>query len=170
MEHIQWEQCGLDSRETKMIHLVSIRAKWIAARIFPHASTTKALCAFQWGMNPDSNLSTMSDVPDVINCSFTDGGISPTSDCNGASGYWSAVDAVEAAGIAVIWSAGNDGPNAKTISPPKNRNVTNVNFFTVGASTEDIVIIGLKILAVAVPHDVSMKILLCTNRKLLPPT
>ncbi len=132
--HTMGTMCGLDSRETKNDTFgVAFGAKWIAARIFPHASTTKALCAFQWGMNPDSNLSTMSDVPDVINCSFTDGGISPTSDCNGASGYWSAVDAVEAAGIAVIWSAGNDGPNAQTISPPKNRNVTNVNFFTVGA-------------------------------------
>ncbi len=108
-------------------------AHWIAAKTLtqlPH--TSHSLAAFQWAANPDSNVNTMDDVPDVINCSWYDPNVSGT-ECTGASGYYSAVDALEALGIAVVFSAGNFGPGPSTITPPKNRLTTGTNFFSVGA-------------------------------------
>ncbi len=113
---------------------VAPSALWIASPTIdvgfsPHTSYT--LKAFQWAADPDSNLGTSNDVPDVISNSYQDPNVSAT-ECSGASGYWTAVDALEAIGTAVIWSAGNSGSGASTITPPKNRITTNVNFFAVG--------------------------------------
>lgn len=108
-------------------------ARWIAAKtlnLSPHTSRT--IAAFQWAANPDSNINTMDDLPDAINCSWYDPNVSGT-ECSGASGYYATIDAVEALGIAVIFSAGNFGPGPSTITPPKNRITTGVNFFSVGA-------------------------------------
>jgi subtilisin family serine protease len=109
-------------------------ALWIASPTIdvgfnPHTSYT--LRAFQWAADPDSNPSTSNDVPDVISNSYQDPNVSSTQ-CSGAAGYWAAVDALEAIGTAVVWSAGNAGPSAQSVTPPKNRITTNVNFFAVG--------------------------------------
>lgn len=113
---------------------VAFGAQWIASPTIdvgfsPHTSYT--LRAFQWAADPDSNPSTANDVPDVISNSYQDPNVSSTQ-CNGASGYWAVVDALEAIGTAVVWSAGNAGSAAQSITPPKNRITTNVNFFAVG--------------------------------------
>jgi hypothetical protein len=79
-------------------------------------------------MNPDSNSSTTTDMPDAIGNSWTDPDI--TTDC--ASIYVSTLNALEAAGIAVIFSCGNSGPGTSTITKPKNINTNLVNTFTVG--------------------------------------
>lgn len=109
-------------------------AMWIASPTIdvgfsPHTSYT--LRAFQWAADPDSNVNTSDDVPDVISNSYQDPNVSAT-ECSGASGYWDVVDALEAIGTAVVWSAGNAGSAASSITPPKNRITTNVNFFAVG--------------------------------------
>lgn len=54
-------------------------------------------------------------MPDVINNSWYDPDI--TDECSGI--YKTTLDAVEAAGIAVVFSAGNNGSGASTITKPK---------------------------------------------------
>lgn len=131
--HTMGIMAGLDTATSDTFG-VAFGALWIASPTIdvgfsPHTSYT--LRAFQWAADPDSNPSTANDVPDVISNSYQDPNVSSTQ-CNGASGYWAAVDALEAIGTAVVWSAGNAGPGAQTITPPKNRITTNVNFFAVG--------------------------------------
>ena len=98
----------------------------------PISAYLASIAAFQWAANPDSDMTTMDDLPDVINCSWYDPNVSGT-ECSNASGYYSTIDAVEALGIAVVFSAGNFGPGPSTITPPKNRLTTDVNLFSVGA-------------------------------------
>ncbi|MCS7053935.1 MAG: S8 family serine peptidase, partial [Ignavibacterium sp.] len=109
---------------------VAIDAQWIAAKTIcssPH--TSNSIAAFQWAMNPDGNPSTISDMPDAISCSWHDP--NTTNQCTGI--YKQTLDAVEAAGIAVVFSAGNNGPGASTITMPKNINTNEVNVMAVAA-------------------------------------
>lgn len=109
---------------------VAIDAEWIAAKTIcssPH--TSNSIAAFQWAMDPDGNPATTNDMPDAISCSWWDPNIS--NECT--SIYKTTLDAVEAAGIAVVFSAGNSGPNASTITRPKNINTNEVNIFATGA-------------------------------------
>ncbi len=131
--HTMGIMTGLESATSDTFG-VAFGALWIASPTIdvgfsPHTSYT--LRAFQWAADPDSNPSTANDVPDVISNSYQDPNVSSTQ-CNGASGYWAVVDALEAIGTAVVWSAGNAGSGAQTITPPKNRITSNVNFFAVG--------------------------------------
>jgi subtilisin family serine protease len=105
-------------------------AQWIAAGVTdcPGASyPSMNIAAFQWAMNPDSNVATTSDMPDVINCSWRDP--NATNECTGI--YVQTLSAVEAVGIAVVFSAGNSGPNASTVTAPKNINVDEVSVMCV---------------------------------------
>jgi len=108
---------------------VAPNAQWIAARTIcssPH--TSNSIAAFQWAMNPDSNSGTTSDMPDAIGNSWYDPDV--TNECSGI--YKTTLDALEAAGIAVVFSAGNNGSGASTITKPKNINTNPVNVFCVG--------------------------------------
>ena len=105
-------------------------AEWIAAKTIctsPH--TSYSVAAFQWAMDPDGNPSTITDMPDAISNSWYDPDI--TNECSGI--YKTTLDAVEAAGIAVIFSAGNNGPGVSTITKPKNINTNDVNVMCTGA-------------------------------------
>ncbi|MBZ0204480.1 MAG: S8 family serine peptidase [Ignavibacteria bacterium] len=107
-------------------------AFWIAAGVTdcPGASyPSMNIAAFQWAMDPDTNVST-NNMPDVINCSWRDP--SATDECS-TSIYRTVLTNVEAAGIAVVFSAGNSGPGTSTVTPPKNINMDTVNVFCVGA-------------------------------------
>ena len=90
--------------------------------------------AFEWAMNPDGNEETTDDIPDVINNSW---GFDPSweeVDMDQCDSYISDVmDAVEAAGIANVFSAGNNGPDASSIGAPQNYSGTLQNCFTVGS-------------------------------------
>ncbi len=120
---------GLDASNNDTIG-VAFNAKWIAARTidvtFPHTSNTVA--AFQWAADPDGDPGTVDDVPAVINCSWLDSNIS-----NCDQTYWQVIDNVEALGTAVVFSAGNSGPDPQTITPPKNRISSPVNIFATGS-------------------------------------
>jgi subtilisin family serine protease len=108
---------------------VAPNAQWIAAKTIcssPH--TSKSIAAFQWAMNPDGNPNTITDMPDVISNSWYDP--DATDECTGI--YKQTFDALEAAGIAIVFSAGNNGPGASTITKPKNINTNEVNVFAVG--------------------------------------
>lgn len=106
-------------------------AQWIAAKTIctsPH--TSNSVAAFQWSMNPDGDPNTISDMPDAICNSWHDPNAASTQ-CTGI--YKTTLDAVEAAGIAVVFSAGNNGPGASTITVPKNVNTNEVNVFATAA-------------------------------------
>jgi bacillopeptidase F len=107
---------------------VAIDAEWIAAKTIcssPH--TTNSIAGFQWAMDPDGNPGTINDMPDAISNSWYDP--STSNECAGI--YKTTLDAVEAAGIAVVFSAGNSGPGTSTITRPKNINTDEVNVFCV---------------------------------------
>jgi subtilisin family serine protease len=92
---------------------------------------TDFLHAFEWAIDPDGDPLTLNDVPDVINNSW---GFDPPADtlvCE--SVVADMLNAVEAAGIANVFAAGNDGPNPMTIGTPNYINTGLVNTFTVGA-------------------------------------
>jgi len=125
--HTMGTMCGRQGSDTIG---VAFEAQWIAAKTIcssPH--TSKSISAFQWAMNPDGNPTTIHDMPDVINNSWYDPN-STSTQCTGI--YKTTLDAVEAAGIAVVFSAGNQGPNPSTITSPKNINTNEVNVFCVG--------------------------------------
>lgn len=90
------------------------------------------IAVFQFALNPDGDTTTTSDIPDVINNSW---GISSNgSDTTICSSYVTQMfDAIEAAGIANVFSAGNEGPGASTIGLPQYVSTGLVNTFTVGA-------------------------------------
>jgi len=106
----------------------AFNAHWIAASGIGCSGGPSATAAFQWALNPDNDTTTSDDVPDVVNNSW--GGSGGTSQCNGS--YVPIFNALEAAGVAVVFSAGNSGPNVSTITSPKNINTNEVNVFCVG--------------------------------------
>ncbi len=110
-------------------------ARWICAAVIDQGanfSTTIAdiLDAFEWALNPDGDINTTGDVPDVINHSW---GVPNTiySDCRNT--FWSAIDNVEAAGIVTIFAAGNEGPEPSTIRNPADRASSPLNAMSIGA-------------------------------------
>ncbi len=124
--HTMGIMCGRSGSDTVG---VAPGAQWIAARTIcssPH--TSNSIAAFQWAMNPDSNSGTNSDMPDAIGNSWYDPDVS--NECT--SIYKTTLDALETAGIAVVFSCGNSGPGTSTITKPKNINTNVVNCFSVG--------------------------------------
>ncbi len=102
-------------------------ATWIAAKIFNDAgqATLSGIHqAFQWALDPDGSPETV-DSPHVVNNSW---GFQPT-----VGTCWTEfahdIAILRAAGIAVVFSAGNDGGAASTSESPAN----NVGSVSVGA-------------------------------------
>ncbi|HMS33678.1 MAG TPA: S8 family serine peptidase [Ignavibacteria bacterium] len=130
--HTMGIMCGRNTASGDTVG-VAPDAYWMSAGITdcPGASyPSMNIAAYQWAMDPDSNSATM-DMPDVISCSWQDPNVPGVGQCT--SIYVSTLNAVEAAGIAVVFSAGNSGPGASTVTPPKNINTDSVNVFCVGA-------------------------------------
>jgi len=114
------------------------RAEWIAARVFDNfgggvfTRRSVLLQAFQWALDPDGNPGT-DDAPDIINASW---GILPTSDFDPCTDVlFDAIDAAEAAGIAVLFAAGNGGPATGSVAFPASRDDAGLRSFAVGASS-----------------------------------
>ncbi len=108
---------------------VAFDAEWIAGRFITPENTGIAsvlLYTFQWAIDPDGHPDTNNDMPAVISNSWGSGW-----ECNPF--FQPALDALEAAGIALVFAAGNDGPSAGTIIPPAMINKTEMNVFSVGA-------------------------------------
>lgn len=85
---------------------------------------------FQWALNPDGNPSTTSDMPDVVNNSW--GQPLPSAGDCGNSQYLPIINALMTAGVAVVFSAGNEGPGASTVGNPAMNNIDLVRVFSVG--------------------------------------
>jgi bacillopeptidase F len=126
---------GLDENTNDTIG-VAFNAYWIANDLIATSiATVKPLsefvAAFEWAFNPDGDTATTSDIPDVINNSW---GYTSPGDTNLCVSYVSDfLNALETAGIATVFSAGNDGPNPNTISEPHHINTGLVNVFTIGS-------------------------------------
>jgi len=114
---------------------VAYDAGWIAAGVIDRGknfdqTVADILLAFQWAIDPDGNPLTTDDVPDVINNSW---GIPLASKPPCDQTFWSAIDNLEAAGIVVIFAAGNEGPFPMSIRTPADRATSPTNSFSVGA-------------------------------------
>lgn len=127
--HVTGTTLGLDRMKNDTIG-VAFNAKWIGALTLGPVGTADNIGAFQWSLNPDGDVNTVDDMPDVINNSWRDPSVNGN-DCN--SVYVAIFDALETAGLAVIFSAGNEGPDPMTITPPKNIILNEVNIFTVAS-------------------------------------
>lgn len=109
-------------------------AQWIAAKIFNdagQASTSVIHQAFQWMLDPDSDPNT-ADSPHVVNNSW---GYPDLLDLCYLEFQYD-IQALEAAGIAVVFSAGNGGPNPSTSISPAN----NPESFAVGSVSDTLAI------------------------------
>ncbi len=131
--HVAGTVLGLDRANNDTIG-VAFNAMWLAAPGIgcgPGSITNVgAFETFQWALDPDGNSATTDDMPDVINNSWgwpnPDGG-----HCNGS--WVDIFNAMELAGVAVIFAAGNEGPDEMSLRAPQNINTDLVNCFSVGA-------------------------------------
>lgn len=93
-------------------------AQWIAAKIYDDDGNTTAGVihrAFQWLLAP-GGVGGAADAPDVVNASW---GVSAVNRCDAT--FERDFEALRAAGIVVVFGAGNSGPGAATsISPANN--------------------------------------------------
>ncbi|HKK88786.1 MAG TPA: S8 family serine peptidase, partial [Saprospiraceae bacterium] len=130
--HVIGTSVGL-AREKQDTIGVAFNSEWMAGNPigcnigFPQNTILEM---FQWSLNPDRNVNTTDDVPDVINNSWGDFSLGFCSNV-----YRNSLEVLENAGIAVIFSAGNEGPGDRTVSPPGNLEINPVNPMTVGALT-----------------------------------
>lgn len=114
---------------------VAPAAQWISAAVIDQGvsfSTTIAdiLSAFDWALNPDGDINTTDDLPDVI-CNSWGVPRGIYNDCDNT--FWTAIDNVEAAGIVTIFAAGNEGPTARSLRNPADRASSPYNTLSVGA-------------------------------------
>lgn len=115
---------------------VAFKAYWIAndfvtttvAALPPLANM---MAAFEWALNPDGDINTTEDIPDVINNSWRWRDDPDTVQCAGP--VVSLMNAIEAAGIANVFSGGNSGPGNTTVNAPQRINTSEVNTFCVGS-------------------------------------
>lgn len=112
-------------------------AEWIAANpidqgVNPDFDNDIFNC-FQFFTDPDGNPDTMADVPDVVQNSWgVHEGFTGYYDCDDR--WWDLIDNCEAAGVVVVWSAGNEGPGAGTLRSPGDRATSIYNAFSVGST------------------------------------
>lgn len=93
-------------------------ARWIAVKLFDDAGVAELSdlhAGFQWLLDPDNNAET-DDAPDVVNNSW--GFRTLVNQCY--TEFQPDVQALKAAGIAVVFSAGNEGPYQATSVSPAN--------------------------------------------------
>ena len=95
-------------------------AQWISAKIFPDsgaADSSKIHLAFQWAVDPDGDPAT-DDAPDVVNNSW--GFETAPNQCITFDSFRGDIQALQAAGIHVVFSGGNGGAAAATSVSPAN--------------------------------------------------
>ncbi len=125
--HVAGTILGMD-RDTKDTIGVAPNGLWMASPAIECTNGPGATQALQWAIDPDGDPTTTSDMPDAINNSWR---FLP----NGwgcSSPVQQAINALEAAGVAVISAAGNDHPDY-TVGGPAYANYSLVNSFAVGA-------------------------------------
>ncbi len=133
--HTMGTMCGLEDATADTVG-VAFGATWVAAAtidVGASPSTSYSLAAFEWAADPVSQGGNGTRGPaDVVSCSWRDPWLSQSDECGPDGTYWGVIDAFEALGGAVVFSAGNSGPSAESITPPKNRATTPVNIWASG--------------------------------------
>ena len=111
-------------------------AKWIGAKTIDTGGDifSDAVAAFQWMADPDGNPATMDDVPDVVNNSW---GLHPSWYGECVEDFNAGIDAAEAAGVVVVFAAGNEGPSSNSLRSPASRIAGDYNVFSIGALEQD---------------------------------
>jgi len=93
-------------------------AQWISVKIFNdrgRSRYSRIHQGFQWLLDPDGNASS-DDAPDIVNSSWV---LQGTQDqCSGE--FAADIAALRTAGVAVVFSAGNTGPDLNTSMEPAN--------------------------------------------------
>lgn len=115
---------------------VAFNAFWMAsdpivAKLTDVRGLDDIVACFEWALNPDYNIETVNDMPDVITNSWGWDSFYNNNNCDIPEVQL--LNAVAAAGIGVVFSAGNDGPEMGTIGQPANLATTELNVFSVGA-------------------------------------
>ena len=115
---------------------IAFNAYWIANDLVTSSVETlppiaDMITSFEWALNPDGNILTSYDVPDVINNSWRWYNEIDTFQCSGYA--VELMNVIEAAGIANIFSAGNNGPDNLGVRSPQRINTNLVNTFAVGS-------------------------------------
>ncbi|MDH4068922.1 MAG: S8 family serine peptidase [Ignavibacteria bacterium] len=131
--HTMGTLTGLDPNTADTIG-VAVGAQWIAAA-WDYSTLNKFISdvidEFNWGADPDGDPGTTDDVPAVISNSWGVGVLFGQPPCDAS--FWDAIDNAEAAGAAVVFAAGNEGPGAQSLRAPADRNSTPTTTFSVGA-------------------------------------
>ncbi len=108
-------------------------AEWIHAAVIDRVSIQQtiadAILAFQWMTDPDENPVTSFDVPHVCSNSWGLADVHGTPDCDQT--FWAFLDACEAAGTVIVFSAGNEG--AAGLRRPADRATDDFRTFAVAA-------------------------------------
>lgn len=131
--HVTGTICGIDRSNADTIG-VAFNANWM---ISPHICgadidiiTQDVIKSFQWLIDPDHDPNTVDDMPDAINNSWQLPGME---ECDQAAAFRDLFTALESAGIAIVFAAGNSGPTAQTVIFPQSLNMDITNAFSVGA-------------------------------------
>ncbi len=132
--HTMGTICGLGQSTGDTIG-VAFGAEWISCGVIDRQSIPRtvqdALASFEWVVDPDGNPGTVWDVPDVNSNSWglvTGHGYPP---CDQT--FWAVLDGCEAAGIVVVFAAGNEGPGPNSLRRPADRATTEITSFSIGA-------------------------------------
>lgn len=131
--HVAGTVLGLDRLNNDTIG-VAFNSMWTAAPPIGcgfESTNLNVIENYEWSLDPDDDPNTSDDIPKVINNSWGFDGQSSDGICN--SIFTSTFDALEAAGIANVFAAGNEGPGLETLSGPQNINSSLVNCFSVAA-------------------------------------
>jgi len=112
-------------------------AHWIATNGIQAASAifdNSILASLEFMTDPDGDPTTTDDVPDVVNNSWgVNESFAGYLDCD--SRWWDLIDNCEAAGVVLVWAAGNEGPIAGTVRSPADRAANPYNCFSVGSTS-----------------------------------
>jgi len=111
-------------------------ALWIASNVINMGAgpsfDNAVIASLEFMTDPDGNPATTDDVPDVVQNSWGVNESFGYLDCD--SRWWAAIDACEASGVVLTWSAGNEGPSSGTIRSPGDRSTDAYNAFSVGST------------------------------------
>ncbi|MGB0402574.1 MAG: S8 family serine peptidase [Salibacteraceae bacterium] len=134
--HVTGTILGLDPANNDTIGVAFDAAFMASDPVASQPSERKGLYsiirAYQWALKPyNYSPAPTYDFPDVINNSW--GHEIDTSEHICTNPFGDAVAACQLAGIAVVWSAGNNGPGAKTLGAPATITKNPYLVFTVGA-------------------------------------